>query len=369
MALRDRFAIAQKLDWVMLSVTIILIAIGMAILYSLLVNADVPDVARFERQMLAAVIGFVFLAALALLNYRVIENYTTMLYGVCILLLLAVLFFGAEIRGTQGWILVGGVSMQPVELVKILYVIILAKFLSDHTQEMHHWRNIGLSMAATAVILGLILAQGELGSVILIITTWFGMLLLTGIHRWQVITIAFAGGIVAVLGFFFVLNDVQKSRLLVFADRDNPAYRLGIGYNLDQSIVAVGSGQLTGRGLGLGPQSQLNFLPEQETDFVFAAIAEELGFAGAITVIACFAILLYRAVRLSSHARDDFAVFVSWGIAILFFVQIFINIGMNMGLAPVTGIPLPFVSAGGSALVVNLMAIGLLQSLAIRGNR
>lgn len=369
MSLRDRLVVFTKMDWVLLSAMLILMALGFAILYSLLVNANDPDLARYDRQIVAALLGAVFFLVLSLVNYRILENYTSLFYLFSIVLLLVVLFFGVEIRGTQGWLLIGGVSFQPVELVKFLYVIILAKFLADHTQDMHEWKVIAMSIVGTSVIVGLIMAQGEIGSILLILAVWFGTLFLTSIKRWQIAAIALVGIAFALLTFFFVLDSGQKARLAVFVDRENPEYRLGIGYNIDQSIVAVGSGQLMGRGLGLGPQSQLNFLPEQETDFIFAAIAEELGFLGAMTVIACFVIILYRIVRLAARSRDDFAVFMSWGMAILLFVQVFINIGMNVGLAPVTGIPLPFISAGGSALVVNLAAMGLLQGLAVRGNR
>ncbi len=369
MSFRDRLVVFTKMDWVMLSAMLILVAIGFAILYSLLINANDPDLARYDRQIIAGILGGFLFVVLSLLNYRILENYTTILYVFSILLLVVVLIFGVEIRGTQGWLIIGGVSFQPVELVKFLYVIILAKFLADHTQDMHEWKVIAMSMVGTAVIVGLIMAQGEIGSILLILAVWFGTLFLTSIKRWQLLLIAVLGIAFALLTFFFILEDSQKARLIVFIDRENPVYRLGIGYNIDQSIVAVGSGQLMGRGLGLGPQSQLNFLPEQETDFIFAAIAEELGFLGAMTVIACFVIIFYRIVRLAARSRDDFAVYMSWGVAILLFVQVFINIGMNVGLAPVTGIPLPFISAGGSALVVNLAAMGLLQGLAIRGNR
>jgi len=169
------------------------------------------------------------------------------------------------------------------------------------------------------------------------------------------------------ISWFFFLEDYQRDRIITFLQPNRDP--LGQGYNITQSIIAVGSGQFWGRGLSLGPQSRLNFLPAKETDFIFSVIAEALGFVGSFFVIALFGLLFWRIVKIMRKSQDDFGIFLTWGVLLMIVVQVFINIGMNLGLAPVAGLPLPFISAGGSSLLVNLMAIGILQSIYLRQKR
>jgi rod shape determining protein RodA len=291
------------------------------------------------------------------------------LYGIALLALGAVLAFGVEIRGTTGWLSVGGFSAQPVELVKLLFIIYLARFFSDRSDRMHQWKNIGYACLIGGVPAALVLLQPDLGSALMIVAIWLGMLLISGIKRWQfgLIVVLMAG--LAVVAFFGFLTSEQKSRLLVFVNCETSECRLGVGYNVEQSITAIGSGQWIGRGLGLGSQSQLDFLPEQETDFIFAVIAEEFGFLGAATVVVLIATVLFRIARAASLVRDDFAVFLCWGIFMFIFVQSVINIGMNLGLAPVTGLPLPLISAGGTSVIAVLAGLGVVESVVLRRNQ
>ena len=215
-----------------------------------------------------------------------------------------------------------------------------------------------------ALYVGLLALEPEFGYSAVLMGAWLVLLFFQRIPRWQFALVILGFMAAMVFSWFFVLEDYQKARVLTFLSPEQD--QLGDGYNVTQSIVAVGSGQLFGRGLGLGPQSQLNFLPEQATDFIFAAIAEELGFVGAMLVIGAFSILFFRILAIIRRSRDMYTTYLLTGLLLLLFLQTFINIGMNLGLLPVTGIPLPFVSSGGSALLANFFILGILQSISMR---
>lgn len=366
MRILDRVSIVRRLDIILLLAVFLLVAFGGAVLYSIGTSGEAVDLGRFTTQMIAAGLGFVVLVILTLLDYRLFRNYGVVLYIAGLVLLGAVLVFGTTIRGTTGWFFLGPVQFQPVEVVKPMLILALAAYFTNHMNAQDSWRTIAGSAAMALSTVALVLLQPDLGSALVLLAIWLGMLFATHIRRSQIVIILVALAGVAVLGFLFFLKPYQRDRILVFIDRDNPKYALEEGYNIIQSIVAVGSGQWTGRGLGLGPQSHLNFLPEQENDFIFAVIAEELGFVGSMVVLALFLILLLRMYRVAKRAQDDFGLFVAWGIWAMFAVQVVINIGMNVGLAPVTGIPLPFLSAGGSALLANMASLGFLESIIAR---
>jgi len=215
--------------------------------------------------------------------------------------------------------------------------------------------------AVALVAISLVLFQPDLGSAIILGLIWFGIMCLVGARRLYLVGLAFVVATVAIFGWFFLLQDYQKNRVLTFVDPGSDP--LGAGYNTNQAAIAIGSGKFFGRGLGFGSQSQLRFLPEAQTDFVFSVIGEELGFAGAATVLGLFGFLFWRLVRIIKYSDNDFAAVVVSGVAIVFFSQLIINVGANLGLLPVTGMTLPFVSYGGSSLIVNLLMIGMVQSL------
>lgn len=366
MRILDRLSIFRRLDSILLLAVFLLVAFGGAVLYSIGTSGETVDLSRFTTQMIAVGLGCIIVVILTLLDYRLFRNYGVVLYVAGLVLLGAVLVFGTTIRGTTGWFFIGPVQFQPVELVKPMMILALAAYFTNHMNTHDSWRTIAGSAAMALSTVTFVLLQPDLGSSLVLLAIWLGMLFATRIRRSQIVVILVALVGVAVLGFLFFLKPYQRDRILVFVDRDNPKYALEEGYNIIQSIVAVGSGQWTGRGLGLGPQSHLNFLPEQENDFIFAVIAEELGFVGAMVVLGLFLILQLRMVRIAKRAQDDFGLFVAWGIWAMFAVQVVINIGMNVGLAPVTGIPLPFLSAGGSALLANMASLGLLESIIAR---
>ena len=271
-----------RIDWWLLGAVTVLQMLSVVMMYGIS-----PD--RFQRQLIFAVAGIGVVLFFAFINYRYAQNYAYVLYGVGLVLLIGVLLFGQEIRGTTGWFVLFGITLQPVELVKILLVIVLARFFSDHTFQFNQWKYVAIAAGITLLYGGLVLLQPDLGSMAVFTIAFFGSLLLTNIRWRQVSIIAITATIVIILGWFFFLNDIQQARITTFIDPT--ADPLDQGYNVTQSIISVGSGQWFGRGLGLGTQSQLRFLPERETDFIFAVIAEELGFLGAGSVIALLGIV------------------------------------------------------------------------------
>ena len=364
MGLKQYFNLIKQYDWWMIGLVFLLVIIGMVIIYSIGANAEISDLNRFNKQIIFFAIGLILLVAFSLLDFRLLSSYAYIFYGLAFLLLVGLLIFGTTIRGTTGWFVVGGISIQPVEFVKLLFVIFMARFFSDKALEMNQWKNILLSAIFTGILVGLVILQPDLGSALIFLAIWLGLLVLQKIRWYKLLIIFLVLLLIGTSSWFFVLEDYQKERITTFID---PAQDpLGTGYNVTQSIIAVGSGKIVGRGLGLGPQSQLEFLPESEADFIFAVIAEELGFLGASFILFLFGFLFFRIWKIIKLASDDFGVMLASGILIIFFVQTLINIGMNLGLMPVTGLPLPFISAGGSSLITSLALIGILESIRIR---
>ena len=343
----------KRLDWWLLGAVVILQTVSVLMMYG--ISQD-----RFQKQLLFVGFGIVLMLVMAGMNYRYVQNYAYVFYIAGALLLVGVLLFGTEVRGTTGWFFIFGVSLQPVELVKIILIVTLARFFSDHSFQFNNWRYIGVAFLITLTYSALVLQQPDLGSMMVFTLAFLGLLLLTNIKWKQVLVIGLFGCLTIVVAWFFVLRPYQQERILTFL---NPAEdQLGAGYNVTQSIISVGSGQILGRGLGLGTQSQLQFLPERDTDFIFAVIAEELGLIGASGVILALMIVLWRLWYAMRTSRDAFTSYYMAGLALVIFVQSVINVGMNIGVMPVTGIPLPFVSAGGSSLIALMLGVGIAQN-------
>jgi len=359
------FYFFKKSDWVLYIVTILLVAFGLAVLYSILINQESPDLARFGRQVIFVAVGLVLMLIFSFVDYRFFNSYRTVLYITGIILLLLVLVLGQNIRGSTRWFGFFGQTFQPVELVKLFLVFWLAGYLAKYGRQFFHFKHIVISGSMIIVPAVLVALEPKMGYAIMFILFWIIMLFLLKVRLWHLVVILLLIAVIGSIAWLFILEDYQKDRILTFIDPARDP--LGRGYNVKQSIIAVGSGQIMGRGLGLGPQSQLNFLPEQETDFIFAVIAEEMGMIGSLLIISFYIILLYRIYLITKQIRENFGLFLVLIILILFSLQIIINIGMNIGLLPVTGIPLPFLSAGGSSLLVSLISIGILQSITARG--
>jgi rod shape determining protein RodA len=243
-------------------------------------------------------------------------------------------------------------------------VIITAKFLDQSGEKLKSFRYVILSGIYVAIPVFLILIEPDLGSALVVFFTWFAMLLFSRMNKKHLVSLVGVILLIAVIGWFFVLAPYQKNRVYTFINPSTDP--LGSGYNVLQSIIAVGSGGFLGRGVGRGFQSQLKFLPERQTDFIFASTAEELGLLGSLFILAMFGTLLYRMIKTVQRSRDNFGMYLSLGIFFMLLIQVLINVGMNVGILPVTGIPLPFLSYGGSSLITTFAALGLAQSIVAR---
>jgi rod shape determining protein RodA len=357
------FSHLRKFDWYILGASLGLTAFGLASLYSTTLGGA-GDAGLFWRQLVFSGLGLSVVFVLSFFNYRQLSGAARPLYVLALALLVAVLLFGSTIRGTRGWFSVFGLGLQPVELVKIILVVYLARFMSDYARDPVGLRRIVGSGLALAGVFTLVLLQPDLGSATLLLIVWGAMLLISGIRRRHLLIMAGLGLTVVACAWLFLLSPYQKDRVNTFL---NPASDpLGSGYNVTQSVIAIGSGGLVGKGLGFGSQSQLRFLPERQTDFIFAVIAEELGFLGVLVVLALFALIFWRAYVLAVHSRSDFATFLVLGLSVSLAAEMFVNVGADLQLMPVTGVTLPFVSYGGSSLLAKFTMIGLLESIAVR---
>ena len=341
----------------MICVVALLLLVGLLVLYSLSASGGTN---YFLKQSIFAVLGLCVLFFMATLDYRYIQRLSTTLYFITIAVLLLVLVFGTTVNGTAGWLSLGFFQVQPVEVAKVTLIIFLASFISKKKSELGEWTRVIASLILTAVLIFLVLRQPDLGSSLVLAAIWGGMILASGLRLKHFLVLGTLAALL-VAGSWFVLADYQKARINTFLHPESDPQ--GSGYNVLQAIVAVGSGGLSGKGLGYGSQSQLSFLPEKHTDFIFAVISEELGMVGALFVIVLYGVLLYRIRRIGVLSTDNFGYLLSLGVMIMVFVQVLINIGMNVGLLPVTGLPAPFLSYGGSSLLSLMASLGLLLAV------
>ena len=364
--MRDFLVKWRKLDWLLFFAIAILLALSISILYSLNLNTDSVDLLAFKKQIIFAITGLAIFFVVSGINYSVWSTYSKLIFIFSTLILIIVLLFGVEIKGTTGWLKVSIFSVQPVEFAKVALIIFLARYFSDHANDFKYFKHIFWSGLATLVFVVLVAIQPDLGSALVLFGTWLVVLLFTGIRKKHLLWMLVVFLITVTLSWFFVLQDYQQARITTFFNPSSDPQ--GQGYNVIQSMVAVGSGGLFGRGLALGPQSSLRFLPEPGTDFIFAVIAEDLGLMGAALLLGLFAFIFYRLFLIMRKSQDDFGTYLVLGISSMLLVQLFINIGMNIGISPVTGIPLPLVSAGGSSLWAVLIALGIAESIHIRNS-
>jgi len=350
----------QNIDYLLLLSIIILLALSLSILYSLQFSITGGDI-TFKKQVIFSFLGIILFFIFARINYKVYFTYSKLIYILSIFALLLVLFLGTEVKGTTGWLKIGGLGIQPVEFVKIGLIIYLAKYFSENGDNFKLFRYIFISGFLASLIIILVILQPDLGSSLVLLGIWVIMLLFTGIQKKHFIYLSSFAIITITFSWFFIFKTYQKARILTFFDPSSDP--LGSGYNVAQSIVAVGSGQFFGRGLALGSQSNLKFLPEPGTDFIFSVIAEDLGLLGIVLLLSLFAFLFQRLFTIMKKTNDNFAAYYILGLLALLIIQIFINIGMNMGISPVTGIPLPLVSAGGSSLLAIIISLGIAENI------
>jgi len=354
----------RRYDWVLAFSTFLLVCFGLVTIYGIALSQDQPDWSLLIKQLIALGGGLVLLVGGSALNPYWLRGGAKFIIGLGGVLAVSVLVFGSVIRGTRGWFRLGGWQFQPVEIIKVVVIIFLAWYFSRQRRPLNQLRYYLISGAGVAIFFFLTILQPDLGSALVLFFIWLGIALIIK-PRWQHVLLGLAVGTVAILvAWAFIFAPYQKDRLRTFLDP--AADPLGAGYNVTQSVIAVGSGGLVGSGLSFGSQSQLKFLPEAHTDFVFAVIAQEFGLVGVALLLGLFGVVLWRLGRIASYSRDDFSLFLVLGIMVLIFVQLLMNVAMNLGLAPVTGITLPFVSYGGSSLLVMMGLIGVAEGVQLR---
>jgi rod shape determining protein RodA len=361
------FGQLRSADWLLLLAVFTLVLLGLSAIYSVELSQEAGTFLNLKKQGIAVMVGAVFFLLLTFSNYKLLQNYSLALYCVSVGLLALVLLFGETIRGSTGWFVFGGVSFQPVELMKVSLIITLSTYFSRRAVRPLRLRSLWESGLMVLLPVGLVLLEPDFGSASVLLGTWFLFLVFVGIPWRYLVSIVLLFAVLFGASWFFLFEDYQRSRIMTFLEPSLDP--LGQGYNVTQAIIAVGSGGLFGSGLGFGTQSQLKFLPESQTDFIFAVIAEELGFFGVLLILLSFGFLFYRLGRHALYAHDDFTAYMVLGTGAVFFLQFLVNIGMNLGLFPVTGIGLPLVSYGGSSLVAMLLMMGIVESIAIREPR
>ncbi len=317
----------------------------------------------FARQLMWICVSFFASIVCASFDYRPLRKtwVVVTLYGTIISLLLLLLVFGTTVNGAQSWFSWAGFSFQPSDPAKIVLILMLAKYFSRRHVEIGNSVHVLISGLYAAVFFALILFQPDFGSAIIMFLIWFGMVLVSGMNKRHLAFVMLAGIISFTVLWTSVFAPYQKQRILTFI---SPLADIrGAGYNAYQSTIAVGSGELLGKGVGFGTQSRLQFLPEYETDFIFAAFAEEWGFVGVVLLLALFALLLYRILKTAYFGASNFETLFGVGFAIFLLAHFTIHVGMNIGLLPVTGLTMPFMSYGGSHLLTEFIGLGIVMGM------
>jgi rod shape determining protein RodA len=359
----SRYAkITDNLDWGILTTTFLIISFGALCLFS---STSGTGSSIFIKQLLWICIGTFFLIIAFAVDYRTLMYSAWPLYGLTIIALLLVFVLGREISGARRWIIFGPLRMQPSELAKILVIIWMAYWGEKRKHVLiYGFRDLVLPAAVIFVPVVLILAEPDLGTAGIVSFIAVAMLLILGIRRSTILSLGAMCAAGMPLLWFFLLKDYQRKRILTFLDPERDP--LGSGYHAIQSKIAVGSGGLIGKGVFHGTQTQLKFLPEHHTDFIFSVVAEEWGFIGSAFMLFLYLLLITRIISVGIKAKDRFGAMLCFGIAAYFTLHVFINMAMASGIFPVVGVPLPFISYGGSFMVINLICIGIVLNVAWR---
>jgi len=326
-------------------------------------NTFGTDSSFFDRQVIWLSLGFLVYFLVSMIDVRFLRRTTSIvaLYSGAIILLILVFLIADPIQGAKSWFVLGPIAFQPSDPIKLVVIAILAKYFSRRHVEIANFRHIFLSGMYVAIIFFLVLIQPDFGTAIIIFLTWLLMVLVSGISKKHLFAVFGIGVLTVASMWVFVFQEYQRDRILTFLHPRTDIQ--GAGYNAHQSQIAVGSGQVFGKGIGYGTQSKLQFLPEYETDFIFAAFAEEWGFLGVLLLLLLYAIIIFRLISFAWRAPTNFEAFFTMGVASLFVSHIAIHAGMNLGLLPVTGTTIPFMSYGGSHLLTEFFALGLVASM------
>ncbi|MGI8574067.1 MAG: rod shape-determining protein RodA [Egibacteraceae bacterium] len=360
----------RHVDVLLLASAAVLALLGLLFIYSASSNrleeAGLDPSTYVDRQITALIIGVVAMAVVTLFDYRVYRAWSPVLYVGSLLLLVFVLIAGVEINGSKAWLVLGGFQFQPSELTKVALIAILAALFHERREEALGLRALIEGLVLAALPMGLILLQPDFGTFMVFIALTFGVLLIARVRVRFMVALAVIG-VLAVAGAWQLelVKDYQVERLNAFLNPDE-ADDLGALYNVNQAQIAIGSGKLGGKGLFEGSQTALNYVPYNHTDFIFTVVGEETGFLGALVLLGAFGLLLSRGIRIAALSRDTFGTLLAGGVVAVMGFQLFINVGMTVGLMPVTGLPLPFVSYGGTSLITSFIMVGLLQNVHMR---
>jgi rod shape determining protein RodA len=358
----------RSFDLLLVLTALALVLFGLALIYSGSISTygNSADVLShpIARQVAFAVAGIAAMLAVARLDYRNWTGWATPLYAVSVLALLFVLLIGQSAFGSRRWILIAGTPLQPSELAKLATIVLLARYLSDNEHRIDRPRVLLVSLAIAAVPALLVFVEPDLGTAVVFMAIWVGMIFLAGVRLRHLFALAASTLAAVPFVMLLALNGYQRERLAIFVNPNKDPF--GTGFNILQAQIGIGSGGLWGKGLTHGTQTQLDYLRTQTTDYVFSVLGEELGFVGAVLLFTLFIILLMRAIRVASLAPDHFGRLIATGVVVMVLFQVFINVGVNLRLFPVTGIPLPFISQGGSSLITLFAAVGLLESILLR---
>ena len=364
---------ARRLDWVLLGGVAALVGYGLWVIWGV-TQFDDPSNPRYYvlRQALFAAMGGVALLAALLVDPDRLRRWKRQIYAGTVGAMIFVFAAGSASRGSTRWIDLGFYKLQPSEFGKLLFVLFLAAFLADRGRRVGEWSTVWSAVGLASVPAVLVFLQPDFGTAMVYAAALAATLFVAGVRWLHLAVLAALGAVLVVLVLWAlpaagvdVLKPYQTARLLAFTDLNRDPG--GTTYNATQSILAVGAGGLDGRGVAGATQTRLDYLPEHATDFVFASLAEQRGFVGASILLCLYLLVLWRGIRIVSLARDAFSAIVAGGIVFALLFQLFVNVGMTMGIAPITGIPLPFVSVGGSSMVSNLLAMGVLLSIGARG--
>jgi rod shape determining protein RodA len=353
-------------DWTLLILVLIITFIGLLNMHSAGHSFDdIKQETLYIKQAQWVIMGLFFMGITLCFDYRYVSRFAYIIYALSIVFLFIVSLYGYATHGSQRWIVIGGFFFQPSELVKLSMILALAKYFDNHALDKNYsLRELFVPIMIALIPFFFIIKQPDLGTALILLILFASMTLFVGI-RWKYsLGVVISAIILTPLGWIFLMKDYQKERVLTLFDPEGDP--LGSGYHIIQSIIAVGSGGFLGKGYMKGTQTQLKFLPVQQTDFVFSVFAEEWGFLGCLVLMILFLVLILWCLKIALHARDLLGMLISFGVAMFLFWEVFINIGMVLGILPVVGIPLPFFSYGGSSMIVLMTAIGLVMNISMR---
>jgi rod shape determining protein RodA len=364
MPIREQIKLLRRMDPWVTGAMIAMAAISILFIYSATYRGEGKPMPDFYRQQVVwFAIGLGLYLVAAMVDYRLICQWATLWYVLAVALLLMVLMVGVRVNGSKSWLGWGRFGIQPVEFAKLALIVAVSYFLFHRSAEARQqWGTVGGTLVLLAMPAALILMQPDLGSTLVLGPICVGLMFVSGVRVRHLVTLALAGMLLLPLAWS-QLKPYQRSRLTVFVNPDRDP--LGAGWNLNQSMIAVGSGGFSGKGYLQGTQNLLGYLPRSvaPNDFLFSVIGEEKGFLGTVTVLGLYAVLLFAGLRIAAHARDRLGMLLATGVVAMLFFHVFINVGMTIGLMPITGLPLPLLSYGGSFVLASMTALGLLQNV------